>query len=87
MNPITLIGLSIILLYSLTQILKFYEQGRKFQGNFYGKYQILSICSKWAKNYHFYILRNTILYNKNRQNMSNQNSIPNHPIFVTSHHV
>jgi hypothetical protein len=32
MNPITLIGLSIILLYSLTQILKFYGIGEDVYG-------------------------------------------------------
>jgi hypothetical protein len=44
MNPITLIGLSIILFYSITQILKFYGIGEDVYGVYILFYMIIILC-------------------------------------------
>jgi hypothetical protein len=44
MNPITLIGLSIILFYSITQILKFYGIGEDVYGVYILFYMFIILC-------------------------------------------
>lgn len=44
MNPITLIGLSIILFYSITQILKFYGIGEDIYGVYILFYMFIILC-------------------------------------------
>jgi hypothetical protein len=44
MNPITLIGLSIVFFYSLTQILKFYGIGEHAYGIYILFYIFIIIC-------------------------------------------
>ena len=44
MNPITLIGLSIVFFYSLTQILKFYGVGEDVYGSYILFYIFIIIC-------------------------------------------
>jgi hypothetical protein len=44
MNPITLIGLSIILFYSITQILKFYGIGEDVYGVYILFYIFIILC-------------------------------------------
>jgi hypothetical protein len=44
MNPITLIGLSIVFFYSLTQILKFYGVGEDTYGIYILFYLFIIIC-------------------------------------------
>lgn len=44
MNPITLLGLSIILFYSITQILKFYGIGEDVYGVYILFYMFIILC-------------------------------------------
>jgi hypothetical protein len=44
MNPITLIGISVIFFYSLTQILKFYGVGQDVYGAYILFYIFMIIC-------------------------------------------